>query len=112
MLALIIALQNLPEGFNACRELTKSTHYPVPRIVAVFVLIALLGPVSGLTGYFFLSAYPQVVSAIMLFAAGGILYMIFQDIAPQARLQKHWAPPLGAVAGFLLGVLGQIALGA
>jgi ZIP family zinc transporter len=48
----------------------------------------------------------------MLFAAGGILYVIFQDIAPQSKLKKHWAPPLGAVAGFLLGVLGKVEVGA
>jgi ZIP family zinc transporter len=44
----------------------------------------------------------------MIFAAGGILYLTFQDIAPQAKLQKHWGPPLGAVAGFLLGLIGQL----
>jgi zinc transporter ZupT len=59
-----------------------------------------------------LSGYPQIIFAIMLFAAGGILYVIFQDIAPQSKLKKHWAPPLGAVAGFLLGVLGKVAVGA
>jgi ZIP family zinc transporter len=48
----------------------------------------------------------------MLFSAGGILYIIFEDIAPQVRLNKHWAPPLGAVTGFLLGILGKVALGA
>jgi ZIP family zinc transporter len=31
--------------------------------------------------------------------------MIFQDIAPQAKLQRHWAPPLGAVLGFGLGMI-------
>ena len=44
----------------------------------------------------------------MLFAAGGILYVVFQDIAPQAKLERHWSPPLGAVAGFLLGLIGQL----
>lgn len=43
----------------------------------------------------------------MLFAAGGILYLTFQDIAPQVRLDRHWAPPLGAVGGFLLGLAGS-----
>jgi ZIP family zinc transporter len=112
LLAGIIALQNLPEGFNACREITKSTHYRVSQVVGAFSLMALLGPISGLAGYFVLSAYSKIVSAIMLFAAGGILYLIFQDIAPQSKLQRHWAPALGAVAGFLLGVLGKIAVDA
>jgi ZIP family zinc transporter len=112
LLAFIIALQNLPEGFNASRELTRSTHYRSPQIIGAFALMALLGPLCGLTGYFVLSDYPAVVSSIMLFSAGGILYIVFQDIAPQAKLKKHWAPPLGAVAGFLLGMMGKFATGA
>ncbi len=44
----------------------------------------------------------------MLFASGGILYLIFQDIAPQVRVEKHWLPPLGAIAGFLLGLIGHL----
>ena len=110
LLAGIIALQNLPEGFNACREITRSTQFSASRVIGVFALMALLGPVAGLAGYFLLTDYPRIVSAIMLFAAGGILYLIFQDIAPQSTLRQHWAPPLGAAAGFLLGILGKIAV--
>jgi ZIP family zinc transporter len=110
LLAGIITLQNLPEGFNAQRELLASTRLRTVQIVGAFTLLALLGPIAGLTGYFLLDGYPRVVSGIMLFSAGGILYLIFQDIAPQAKLDRHWAPPLGALAGFLLGVLGQVAI--
>ncbi|WP_103028566.1 ZIP family metal transporter [Salinibacter altiplanensis] len=107
----IIVLQNLPEGFNAYREIRVSTDYRRLKIVGAFVLMALLGPIAGLSGYFVLSGYPQIISCIMLFAAGGILYIIFQDIAPQSKLEKHWAPPLGATAGFLLGILGKALVG-
>ena len=110
LLAGIIALQNLPEGFNSYRELAQSTHYRGFKIVGIFALMALLGPASGAAGYFFLSDSHHLVSGIMLFAAGGILYIIFQDIAPQSRLEKHWGPPLGAVAGFLLGLIGSMML--
>lgn len=108
LLAGIIALQNLPEGFNAYRELVSAAHYSKRRILGAFCLMALLGPAAGLLGYFVLSSHPQVVSALMLFAAGGILYLIFQDIAPQSKLKNHWAPPFGAVAGFLLGMVGKL----
>ena len=36
---------------------------------------------------------------------------MLQDIAPQAKLEKHWAPTLGSVAGFLLGVVGHMMVG-
>lgn len=112
LLAGIIALQNLPEGFNSYREIRSSTHYGRLPIIGGLALMALLGPIAGLFGYYVLSQYPQVIAGIMLFAGGGILYIIFQDIAPQSKLSKHWAPPLGAVAGFLLGVIGQVLVGA
>lgn len=46
----------------------------------------------------------------MLLAAGGILYPLFQDIAPMSRLRRHWFRPLGAVFGFALALLGQLLL--
>ncbi len=111
LLAGLIALQNLPEGFNAFRELNAASPMSPKLILGAFTTMAFLGPVAGLTGYLFLSAYPAVVAGIMLFAAGGILYLVFQDIAPQAKLDCHWAPPLGAVLGFLLGLVGQLLVG-
>ncbi len=111
LLALLIAIQNLPEGFNAFRELQDSSTLRGTTILTAFGLMALLGPAAALVGLFWLSAYPRVVAGIMLFAAGGILYLTFQDIAPQAKLDCHWAPPLGAVAGFLLGLVGKMLVG-
>ncbi|MCH7227916.1 ZIP family metal transporter [Haloferula sp. A504] len=110
VLALLIALQNLPEGFNAFREI-RSAGAPTSKLLTTFSLLALLGPACGLAGYHFLAGHDEVIGAIMLFAAGGILYLIFQDIAPQAKVERHWTPPLGAVAGFLLGLIGQLLLG-
>lgn len=112
LLAGIISLQNIPEGFNAYRELKATTQYRGSQIIGAFVLMAFLGPVAGLIGYFLLSGYMQIVSGIMLFASGGIMYLIFQDIAPQAKLKNHWSPPLSAVAGFLIGVIGKVTIGA
>jgi ZIP family zinc transporter len=103
LLAGLIALQNLPEGFSAYRELNSTSAYKPKKIIIIFSVMAILGPIAGVTGYFWLSQYPQAISAIMLIASGGILYSIFQDIAPQVKLEKHWAPPMGAVLGFMLG---------
>lgn len=108
LLAALIALQNVPEGFNAYRELRQSQELSSRRIILMFALMALLGPVAGASGYLWLSAYPQVVSAVMLLATGGILYSVFQDIAPQAKMRRRWAPAMGAILGFSLGVVGQM----
>ncbi len=110
LLGLLIALQNLPEGFNAYLELRASSKLKSGVILCSFFSLALLGPVGGLTGYFFLAESPEVISGVMLFSAGGILYLIFQDIAPQAKLKRHWAPTFGAVLGFLCGIISKMVI--
>lgn len=107
LLAILMCLQNLPEGFNSCRELKEATAFSNRRLLTVFLLLALLGPACGFAGYYWLAAYPDAVSSIMIFSAGGILYVTFTDIAPQAKLENHWFPAIGVVAGFLLGLVGH-----
>lgn len=111
ILALIIGLQNLPEGFNAFREAIDHGGRSRTRILASFVLVAVVGPVAALFGHVFLSDVPALLGGTMLLSAGGILYLVFQDIAPQTPLANAWAPPLGAVCGFALGLAGHMALG-
>lgn len=109
LLALLIGLQNLPEGFNAYHDLRES-KFRKRSAVWLLAAMALLGPIAGASGHLLLSESPAVVGAIMLGASAGILYLTFQDIAPQAGYRRHWSPPLGAVLGFLVGLIGQIVL--
>ncbi|MDY6858582.1 MAG: divalent cation transporter [Pseudomonadota bacterium] len=108
LLALLIALQNLPEAFNAYRELKSGYGLSARRLIGFFAALALLGPAAALLGEEVLFAMPRLLGGIMLFAGGGILYLTFADIAPQAKLERHWAPPLGAVAGFMVGLAGEL----
>lgn len=111
LFAFFIGLQNLPEGFNAYRELIRGQHRSRRNVLLIMLALALLGPAVGLLGWALLADYPYALGAIMLAAAGGILYLIFQDIAPQSRLSRHWAPPLGAIFGFSVGLLGHSLMG-
>lgn len=112
VLALLIALQNIPEGFNSYRELTSGNFTLSPRkTIGIFCAMAMFGPIAGGLGFIFLVDLPVVIGAISLFASGGILYLVFQDIAPQAALKnKHW-PALGAVLGFIVGAVAQVLIG-
>lgn len=107
LLALLIGLQNLPEGFNAYRERVAARGARPAVVLGQMALLAPLGPLLALLSWCLLADRPGVLGGIMLAAAGGILYLIFQDIAPAARLQRHRAPPLGAVLGFCAALLGQ-----
>lgn len=110
LLVVLIALQNLPEGFNAYREIMARGRHSRRTVLTVFSAFVLFGPLAAYLGHTFLASAPMLLGGVMLFAAGGIIYLTFEDIAPQAVLRRHWAPPLGAVAGFLLGIIGRIAL--
>ncbi|ATJ84492.1 ZIP family metal transporter [Halomonas beimenensis] len=103
LLALLMALQNLPEGFNAYRELRDGTPYSRRRLLGLFFAMAWLGPLAGLSGYWWLAAYPAAVGAIMLFAAGGILYSVFQDLAPPGPARAPLGPAAGRGAGVRAG---------
>jgi len=105
LLALFIGLQNLPESFNAYFDLRKSNH-PPKNILILFFTLSFLGIFCALIGKYLLSGQIRITNGIMLFSAGGILYLIFQDIAPSSKLKKHWEPALGATIGFLIGMIG------
>jgi len=109
VLAVLMGVQNIPEGFNAYREMRQTGG---PRVLRTMLVMALMGGVAGAAGYFWLAGQARLLAAIMLAAGGAILYLIFQDIAPQIPLKKSWAPPLGAVIGFSLTMLSTQFAGA
>lgn len=109
LLAIIIGIQNFPEAFNAYLDL--KLRYSARKCLIILFLLSFLGIVSALAGYYFLSGMPKAVGALMLFSSGGIIYLIFQDIAPLSRLKKNWIPALGACFGFLIGMIGLKLLG-
>jgi len=68
--------------------------------------VPLAGPLAAWLGFTWLSANAALAGQVMLFCSGGILYLIFDDIAPRAHLKNHEFPAIGAVSGFLLGLVG------
>ena len=68
LLALLIGLQNLPEGFNAWRELSGNVRPGVA--LRRMLLLALMGPVCGAVGWFWLADQDAILGAIMLFRRG------------------------------------------
>lgn len=111
LLALFIGAQNLPEGFNAYRENMQAKGCSRRVFMLALLAVSLLGPVAACAGYLFLRDQKTVTACIMSTAGGGILYLVFQDIAPQSHMRRHWTPPLGAVMGFVVGMIGKQLLG-
>ncbi|BAX81281.1 ZIP family metal transporter [Labilibaculum antarcticum] len=104
LLAVFIGLQNLPESFNAFRDLVQS-GYPVKKTLVIFFFLSFFGIIGALIGHFFLSGYPDLTAHLMTFASGGILYLLIQDIIPDSKLKKNYLTSLGASLGFLVGII-------
>ena len=110
LLALFIGLQNFPESFNSYLEL-RSSKYTSRKCLLILFFLSFSGVISAISGYYLLSDMPQLTASLMLFSSGGILYLIFQDIAPMSKLEKSWFPAIGVTFGFLVGMVGQKILG-
>lgn len=110
LLALFIGLQNLPESYNAFGDLVKS-GYSRNRAFWTLFPFAFIGIIAAVLGFSFISEADRLVSSLMLFAAGGILYLVFQDITPMIKYKKHRAPAFSATIGFMIGIIGVKILG-
>jgi zinc transporter, ZIP family len=99
-LSVIMVAQNLPEGFNAYREVRKShASFFRRHILQLMSLCMVIGPLT-------FELRSAGLGSIMMFCAGGILYLVFEDIAPEAHRRGDWGPALGAVFGFTVALIG------
>lgn len=105
LLAAMIALQNMPEGFASFQEMHQSSGSD-RKLWLLFLTVPLMGPLAAWIGFSWLSTSTATIGVVMLFCSGGILYLIFNDIAPRAHLKHRDFPAIGAVSGFLLGLVG------
>ncbi|RXG11667.1 ZIP family zinc transporter [Leeuwenhoekiella aestuarii] len=109
LLAVVIGLQNVPEAFNAYIDLKEM--YSTVLCLAILFVLSFSGVASALVGFYFLADKPLATGVLMLFASGGIVYLIFQDIAPLSKMKKNYIPALGASLGFLSGMIGVKIMG-
>lgn len=106
LLALFIGLQNLPESFNSYIDLRRSRFSIKSSLILLFFL-SFIGVIFSSLGYFFLDDKIEVTSGLMLFASGGILYLIFQDIAPSIKTKNSRFIAMGVNLGFVIGMFGE-----
>lgn len=106
LLAVFIGLQNLPEAFNSYRDLVQSGFTPKKTLI-IFFIISFFGIISALIGHFCLPGTSNLTAYLMTFSGGGILYLLIQDIIPTSKLEKNYLISLGAILGFLVGVIGE-----
>ena len=105
LLAIIIGLQNLPEAFNAFRDLVLS-GMTIKNIDDFFVL-SFLGIPTALFGHYVLSNSATITAQLMTFASGGILYLLIQDIIPASKLKSNYINCIRRYGWLLVGIVGS-----
>jgi ZIP family zinc transporter len=104
-IALLIGIQNVPEGIAAYKEMRtgKTAFKDSKRALYAIGIISIIPVILGLVGLFFLQGLHYIIGLILALSAGGIFYMLFYDMIPKAHKDRKWLPTFGAVLGFIIG---------
>ena len=111
ILSIGMAVQNFPEGPAVALPLRAATG---SRFKAFLYGAGsgIVEPIFAVIGYF-LTSYVEILQPWLLaFAAGAMLFVVAEDLIPEAKLQEH--PHLGTwgvVSGFVLMMILDVALG-
>jgi len=84
MLAFGIGLQNVPEGLAVAFPLMRE-GYSRWKAVAYATLTGLVEPVASLLGVSLVTAVETFLPIGLAFAAGAMLYVVFQEIIPESH---------------------------
>jgi len=104
VLAVILSMNNVPQGFNSYKEL-HDKRWSATRILAAIAITIPIGIASGLTGLFLLAHRPVLLAGLYILSSGGLLYLMMHDIFPVAHQRKHWWPTMLGIIGFLAAFL-------
>lgn len=96
-----VFLSNIPEGLSSAAGM-KAAGKSFTHVALLWGAIALASGASAMVGYLaFDSAPPETIAFVQALAAGAILAMIIDTMAPEAFEGAHDAAGFIAVAGFL-----------
>jgi zinc transporter, ZIP family len=106
-----IFLSNFPEGLSSAQGM-KSNGRSKKYIVSLWSVAVLIGTISSVIGFTFLSnTAPSTISIAISFAAGAILVMLAESMIPEAHAEGGSsrigiATMAGFAIAFILGRLG------
>lgn len=110
-LALGIGIQNVPEGAAVSLPLLQE-GMSRPKAFAMGALSGLAEPVFGCLVVLFAALVSPYMSWILAFSAGAMMYVVVEELIPEAHLGEHSnAGTAGVMAGFLVMMVLDVALG-
>ncbi|MFQ8832351.1 MAG: ZIP family metal transporter [Ruthenibacterium lactatiformans] len=107
-LCLGMGLQNFPEGAAIslrCGALSRQ------RALSM-VLSGIVEPIGGILAVLIAGSVTPLMPWFLSFAAGAMIYVVVEELIPEAHLGEHSHPgTLGVLAGFLVMMVLDVALG-
>ena len=110
-LALGMGLQNFPEGAAISLPLRRE-GMSRPKSFLLGALSGLVEPVFGVLAVLVAGSVRPLMPWFLSFAAGAMIYVVVEELIPEANLGEHsHSGTLGVMAGFLIMMILDVALG-
>ena len=110
-LAIGIAIQNFPEGAIVSMPL-KSEGVSKPKAFLYGTLSGIVEPISALITILLTSTILPILPYILSFAAGAMIYVVVEELIPEAQEGEHSnIGTIGVAIGFVLMMILDVALG-
>lgn len=110
-LSIGIAIQNFPEGAIISMSL-KETGVSKPKAFLLGTLSGIVEPIAGALAILLISVVEVMLPYTLCFAAGAMMYVVFEELMPEANSGKHSnLATIGFSIGFILMMILDIALG-
>ena len=109
IVAVAIALQNIPEGLAVAMPL-RAAGASRRRAIAWASLSGLVEPLAAAVGVWFAGMLNGMLSFGMALAAGAMIFVASDQLIPESHRTESKLPSLGMISGFvLLAVLSKLA---
>lgn len=110
-LAIGIGLQNFPEGAAISLPLKKEGCHNVKAFI-YGTLSGVVEPIAGILAVAIAGSVSVVMPWLLSFAAGSMIYVVVEELIPEANLNDHsHAGTFGFMFGFLIMMMLDVALG-
>lgn len=110
-LALGIGLQNFPEGTAISLPL-KREGMSNTRAFVYGALSGIVEPIFGVLAVLAVGSVTPVMPWLLSFAAGAMIFVVVEELIPEAHLGEHsHTGTAGVMAGFLVMMILDVALG-
>lgn len=110
-LAIGMGIQNFPEGAAVSLPLRQEGMSPF-RAFLCGGLSGLVEPIFGILVVLVAGSIAPLMPWLLAFAAGAMMYVVVEELIPEAHLGEHSnVGTLGVMAGFLIMMVLDVALG-